>query len=1238
MEGYRPTRPTLARPARLSRLYADAKKSALASLQVQSNSNAQFASLHRKYRIQKDRLITWGLEWTDTGSTSDEKDPKIDESVAKAGLTETVESVLTNIHEVTEEAERIKSASVPLAKEGEAFPQKAAVFDEARYEDLLKDLTTSIDILYDLTISRRALARGEHPQFDTAPAPIEHNTTSKLQEDRKGIYSTQSFGSSETTLINPTFSKPFLSPYAGLPSRIEASALRLPAEGPPPYEAVGVPSTTRMVSLLIRRNVSASIHSALASAAPEVPVLVEYANYDVTYRQTGVPPPLQRLEALAARFQPMRAESQTNLSLLGYFEDADQPRIGLVYDLPYTIQNRLQSGGSTEPLTPLSLLKLVQKGNKAQSSATEMQAPALEHRFRMALRLTEQLHSLHARGLAHGNINSSSVMFTTTANETEANRLEQLRKPLWASFDLFSKCNIEGVRLSSDLNIYRHPLDEPTSTNRDFPIDMKYDLYGLGLILLEIGLWTPIGDLYKPKYTLADFKLRIEKLWIPRLGSKCGSAYMRAVETCLRLSDDTDSSRLTAEGIYGLLLQFLKRCCLLDDVGSSTELIPAAELISEPSSPAQPYRSIKRKGIRRPSEVSSLARQTSEPASLTKSVAATQRYSAYHSCTEPQSMRQPVANIAESLPPQNAPDTQVEQTAERFHTRPQPSLQDFKRRVILIQTRWRECKAAQRVRQASQGQTDTKPARHGKCKRIEFFNGCIPQHIFDHWDTTMSYQVMKLCEKALRGSLESSSIRLAAYGETSETARPTIIVGCSSITKVKHCLKRHLKYDSSMYDIRVKKEVIKRSRKSRKERALSDANSPHRSMAPWRDPNVEKAANPDYQVQPMCGASIGAYRYDKHLPPVSFGGVVLVDGRPFGMSVHHMLEPEEDSDDNNTEAEEEDEAGAGADDESETSSLGGSEGSDDEDDLSTVRPPSAHSSDDVPLAINDDSGDCPGIVPGDLEEIAITQPALDDAIDLDLHAEEDDDNDADSGIDEDHLLSYRLGQVHASSGLRRTAKSLEGGFKSISQSLPQEIDWALFELMPPRVQPYNVVRGGKRYCKGRGDRKGNSFPSSIRTSDDLACAKVHCLGRTSGLGHGAISSTMELVKIHGRSTYSASWTVAGNFGIGGDSGAWVISNDDGRVCGHVLASRAGRTYICQMDLLFEDIKATLDAKGVSLPVLTEPISSPPASSKGSPTEQYMTEALNKLRLAEAEGGVAVSPVRASSGNRTVEPV
>ena len=137
---------------------------------------------------------------------------------------------------------------------------------------------------------------------------------------------------------------------------------------------------------------------------------------------------------------------------------------------------------------------------------------------------------------------------------------------------------------------------------------------------------------------------------------------------------------------------------------------------------------------------------------------------------------------------------------------------------------------------------------------------------------------------------------------------------------------------------------------------------------------------------------------------------------------------------------------------------------------------------------------------------------------------------------------------------------------------------------------------------------------AIKNSSELACAKVHCLGRTSGLAGGVISSTMELVKIHGRSTFSASWTVDGSFGIGGDSGAWVVSNDDGKVCGHVLASRKGRTYICPMDLLLEDIKATLGAQSVALPTPEEQTSA----------EQVMEAAVRNLRIDEAEaGGVAL---------------
>ncbi|KAK5134166.1 hypothetical protein LTR08_006826 [Meristemomyces frigidus] len=1249
MEGYRHSpHQAHTRTSHLTKLYSDTKKSALTTINAYPAANERFPALHLKFKIQKDRLITWGLAWSDDEKGSD---GNIDDAVSKAGLTETVDSVLRNIKDVTEEAERIQQASLPqhtLTHTGDKITtsSKPITFDQARYEDLLNDLTTSIDTLYDLSISRRALARGEHPSFNSTPVDKLSNAD-KPTSIRRSLFRTPSFASSENTLIDPpSFHRPALSPYAGLPARIETSVIRLPEEGPPPYEALGVPSTTRLVARLVRARASESVQNALGSSAAEVPVLVEYANFDSIYRDTHVPPPLQRLEALAAHLQPMRPDSQTNLSLLGYFEDQSQPRIGLVYDVPYSIQNRLQGTAKTsaQTLAPVSLLKLVQKSSKSQASSGDIATPSLECRFRLALRLTEQLYDLHMREMPHGNVNSSSVIFTLTAGENPL-RQGHLRSPLWASFDLFSKCSVEGVSRDVNLNIYKHPGDLPQGSDRSVRTDIEYDLYGLALVLLEVGLWTPIGDLYKPKYTLADFQLRIEKLWIPKLAAKCGSAYMRLVQTCFHMADDTHLSSLTMHGVYELLFAKLRRCCLLDEddltadtlsaspsplsrqSSASTQLSRSQSL--EASIPSAPYR------------LPSLPNLTAASTPVLyagMSPSGPARLSRQPSTRSQTSHRQGLLQIKDSV-------------SQRITTT--PSFKEYKRKIMLIQQQWRErCVRYEKAHATTRGGTASRQddqmlaiAENPQAEQVAIMKRqqyCLlelPKLAKLEWEQKYGYMLAKLCERALKDSSESSHISLTMYGESPETARPTFLITCEkSTTKVKQILKRHFKYDSSMYDVRVRKgDKIRRCRRSKRH----GDSAAYRSMAPAGA--LGKAANPDYQERPLCGASIGAYRDDEHLPPVSFGGIVLVDGTTYGMSVHHMLEADDDE-----EAEQDAEVGASDDPDSDTSSIGSSDNisiyshSDDE---STVRPQSVLSDDDDEGSVVH-QGDVAGITPDDYEEIVITQPALDDAIDCDLHIDinndEDEEEEEDSGIDEDHLLSYRLGQVHASSGLRRSSASTQEGYKSISQSLPQEIDWALFELAPPRVHPYNVVRGGSRYSGATGNAPDNkagasvgadSYPTAILPSSELACAKVHCIGRTSGLASGTISSTMELVKIHGRSTFSASWTVDGDFGVGGDSGAWVISNEDGRVCGHVLAAapgrkeRVGKTFICPMELLLEDVRVTLGAKEVVLPMVSTARERAMSKKKGDvAVGRVVEEALSTLRLSgefEGSGGVAL---------------
>ncbi len=85
---------------RLSRLYNDTKKSSdFVKESAPSLDDPDIKALHRKLRIQKDRLVSWGLEWSDPNQAAE-----IDESLSKAGLSDLVGSIMATIKDILAEA------------------------------------------------------------------------------------------------------------------------------------------------------------------------------------------------------------------------------------------------------------------------------------------------------------------------------------------------------------------------------------------------------------------------------------------------------------------------------------------------------------------------------------------------------------------------------------------------------------------------------------------------------------------------------------------------------------------------------------------------------------------------------------------------------------------------------------------------------------------------------------------------------------------------------------------------------------------------------------------------------------------------------------------------------------------------------------------------------------------------------------------------------------------------------
>jgi hypothetical protein len=388
---------------------------------------------------------------------------------------------------------------------------------------------------------------------------------------------------------------------------------------------------------------------------------------------------------------------------------------------------------------------------------------------------------------------------------------------------------------------------------------------------------------------------------------------------------------------------------------------------------------------------------------------------------------------------------------------------------------------------------------------------------------------------------------------------------------------------AAMYDTRAPDVVKGRPDSPEK---VSNA---HNGMQNMENYNADIVVmNPYHQQRPMCGASIGAYR-GEHLPPVSLGGIILVDGEPFGLTVHHLLDaPSDDESDGEPETQDEstaldlpnvggkdEEAERPKDDpESQAEKLtvkssqaqepykeietkehttrnnpwlaGQPSGSSD-----TMRDPelsdgaSGEDSDgdadafdfsDSEFATDDEAvtpgpewsgttpGDIPGIHLGQGEHIKITQPAIDD-VDEDFFLTKED-------RDKEHLLSHKFGHVYASSGIRRWKR----------RGILHEIDWALIKIDPDRLQPWNIVQGGRRFRSGKElnppptkepvDRRHytpeeDEYPMEVADADSLGELNVHCFGRTTGLQGGKIGPAMVSVRMYHRETFSRSWFVTG---------------------------------------------------------------------------------------------------------------
>lgn len=270
------------------------------------------------------------------------------------------------------------------------------------------------------------------------------------------------------------------------------------------------------------------------NAQRKIKVLIEYKAKDpnALMRKESAEDPIVQLASLLSL---SGKHDLRTLSFKGYVDQQEKKRYAFVFAFPDQVHRS----------TPTSLHSII----STSSVTTQLSLP---DRFHMAQTITKTLAAFHSAKWVHKSIRSQSIiLFSKLENEKET----MVKSPYLANFEYSRHEDGKTARAPIDdleTSLYCHPDRNPPI--QDF--SRIHDIYALGIVLLEIGLWSTALDIYNQYRTRMTDAAKaqqltarqIRKLFIDaaqnRLSHHMGPAYTKAVLACLRddLVEDVDEA------------------------------------------------------------------------------------------------------------------------------------------------------------------------------------------------------------------------------------------------------------------------------------------------------------------------------------------------------------------------------------------------------------------------------------------------------------------------------------------------------------------------------------------------------------------------------------------------------------------------------------------------------------------------------------------------------------------------
>lgn len=270
-------------------------------------------------------------------------------------------------------------------------------------------------------------------------------------------------------------------------------------------------------------------------------VWVEWKEYE-RQKPGDLSPPkeviIERVGKLAALLNHSpKPEAFRTPHCLGFFDkasrtpDADEEeedvldfRLGLIFERP--LDESLDAS-----LPPVSLRELLVSARK----------PRVTERIKLALAISNCLLYLHAVNWLHKGLRSHNIVFF----QTSKGQVDYSR-PYLSGFDFSRPARPEEMTDipgdDAEFDLYRHPQAQSTSPGERTRFKKSFDIYSLGVLLVEIAHWDTIDRILRINLSVArtrpSIALRLKSSLLAAdmmaaIGAAVGEVYEKATGICI---------------------------------------------------------------------------------------------------------------------------------------------------------------------------------------------------------------------------------------------------------------------------------------------------------------------------------------------------------------------------------------------------------------------------------------------------------------------------------------------------------------------------------------------------------------------------------------------------------------------------------------------------------------------------------------------------------------------------------